>query len=205
MLIEFDHVFGDCLEDFSLCFELKGTTVIHDPSEQTSPSLLSTLVGLEPVRQGEIRLDGTPFDIFFEGHELPRVFGHIFDEGIMLSNLSLQENLLLPYQWLHQGKDDLAGFEEELGKWLEIFNLKLDLSQRPALFRPAALKLLSYIRTLMLKPQFLIIDDPYYLFNKNERSTIFRVLDGLRADQTMLIASADDDFTTGFADQVIEL
>jgi ABC-type transporter Mla maintaining outer membrane lipid asymmetry ATPase subunit MlaF len=206
MLIEFDHVTTDTtLSDFSLEIRLEGTVVILDPSEELSRSILSTLVGLDKVLAGEIRIDGQEFNRYFEDKDLPKVFGYIFDKGIMLSNLSLRENLLLPYRWFNPGERKLKDFERELVQWLQAFELKIDLDQRPSVFKPAILKMVSYIRTLMLKPKILVIDDPYYILNKTERCVIRRVLSQLQQTQTMLIASADDDFCPPFAGELIDL
>ncbi|MDZ4182353.1 MAG: hypothetical protein U1B83_05690 [Candidatus Cloacimonadaceae bacterium] len=205
MRIVFDHL-GTIsgLRDFCLEFELKQTTVLHDPCEEISHEILNVLVGLEPILEGELRIDGVGFDDYFARRAIPQVFGYVFAEGIMLSNLSLRENLLLPYRWLNPHKQD-SDFEAELKDLMALFSLNPDMGSRPSLHRPALLKMLSYVRTLLLKPQILVINDPYYLLNKNERATMFRVLQGLREHHVMLIASADDDFAVGFADAVIEL
>lgn len=206
MLIEFDRVSTDtALKDLRLRIKLEGTVVIRDPEEETSRSILSTLVGLDKVLSGSIRIDGTEFNRYFADKDLPKVFGYVFDKGIMLSNLNLRENLLLPYRWFHPEVSGLDAFERDLDKWLRLFELKIDLNLRPSLFKPSILKKISYIRTLMLEPKILLIDDPYYILNKAERNTVYRILNSLRGSQTMLIASTDDDFGAAFAHNLIQL
>ncbi|MDP2172229.1 MAG: hypothetical protein Q8M98_11285 [Candidatus Cloacimonadaceae bacterium] len=205
MQIEFDHVSTESgMRDFSLKFELKKTTVLFDPCEDLSRLILSVLVGLEPILDGALRIGGIAFDDYFAGRAIPQVFGHVFNEGIMLSNLSLRENLLLPYRWFNPNQDSSV-FDREVKSLMELFSLKLDLGSRPSLHRPAPLKMLSYVRTILLKPQILMIDDPYYLLNKSERATMLRGLTQMKENMVMLIASADDDFTSGFAKEVIDL
>lgn len=65
--------------------------------------------------------------------------------------------------------------------------------------------MLSFVRTLLIAPKVLMIDDPYYMLNKPERENLFRNLRALTSSYPMLIASLDDDFGDGFADQIIDL
>lgn len=192
----------DGLKDFSLVLDLSGVTVLYDSQEVTSTSILYALVGLGKILDGRILIDQIPLEEYPQ--PLVKSFGYVFDEGIMLANLSLLENLMLPLRWLNPEQIE-AETIALIHSWMGTFGLKMDLSQRPSAYRPGALKLLSYIRTLMISPKVLVLDDPYYILNKTERTVLFEVLSRLRTGYPMLIASTDDDFFTGFADRVIDL
>jgi len=205
MIVSFHDVCSrEGIRNLDLSLDLGGTTLLYDPSEKLSRSILNAIVGLDEILQGEIRIEGALLDDFLSASPQIRNFGYVFDEGIMLSNLSLKENLLLPLRWLDPNLNEVETVERILALMRD-FSLELDLNQRPVVYRAGELKLLSYVRTLMIDPKVLLIDDPYYILNKRERSILLQVLQDLKKHFCMLISSNDDDFLTGFADQVVDL
>ena len=86
-----------------------------------------------------------------------------------------------------------------------LIGVEMDLNIRPADVKPSILKFLSYTRSLVLKPKYLLIDSPYYQLNKMERKIMFNVLSQLRDTHKMLLARSDDDFAGGFSDELVEL
>jgi len=193
------------IRNLNLSLDLSRITLLFDPPENLSRAILKVLVGLDELWQGEIQVDGIPHRQFLDQEPQLRNFGYIFDEGIMLSNLSLKENLMLPLRWLNPNLEQ-EETDKRIQSWMEKFALKLDLSQRPVAYRAGELKLLSYVRTLMLAPRVLFIVDPFYILNKRERDILYGVLRGLsKISYPMLIASIDDDFGAGFADEIIDL
>lgn len=205
MKIEFQSVGTDAgLQGLDLAFELDRLTVLHDPYEELSGPILSALAGQSAILEGELAIDGVPVDQKQWSRPLHKVFGYIFDEGIMLANLSLRENLLLPLRWENPKLKD-EEFDRLAAPWLELFEIRLDLGLRPAMVKAAPRKFLSYIRSLMLEPDYLLIDDPYYLLNKVERKIMLKALRSLKDSHKMLIASSDDDFGGSFSDNCVEL
>lgn len=212
------------LNDFNLQFAVRGCTVLYDPCERIASSVLSTLVGVTELEKGEILLDGIPRDEYLEQHSLLSTFSLVFNEGIMLSNLSVYENLLLPWNKRFD-TEDYSTFKEELQILMAELKLNCGLDLRPVNLSPAQRKFFCFVRSLLLKPQIMLIDDPYYLFNKNERKMIydFIVKHSIRSNATessnypnnilgkepflqeMLIGSSDDDFTGEIATQIIDL
>ncbi len=204
MQIRFSDVCSsDKLNCFNLDFVCEGCTVLFDPTEHVSGSILETLVGLQQPETGELYLDGLGYDDFFLQHRLISTFALVFDEGIMLANLTLKENLQLPWKLRFPG-EPVSAFESELDRWLKRLNLDCDVSLRPALVSPAVRKFLGFVRGCMLKPKILLIDDPFYLFNKTERARILTFLQSLMDEQEMLIASADDEFLGDISTKVID-
>ncbi len=205
MIVSFSDVCSrEGIRNLDLNLDLKGTTLLYDPSERLSSAILNAMVGLDEILQGEIRIEGALLEDFLNAGPQIRSFGYIFDEGIMLSNLSLKENLLLPLRWLDPNLNEVETVER-IHELLRIFDLELDLNQRPVVYRAGDLKLLSYVRTMMTEPKVLLIDDPYYILNKRERSILLQVMQDLKKRFCMLISSNDDDFLSGFAEQVVDL
>jgi ABC-type lipoprotein export system ATPase subunit len=205
MIVEFIDVCSkEGLNRLSLKLELNGVIQLYDPSENLSRAILNAIVGLDEIHEGQILIDGTELGDFLQKGPQIRSFGYVFDEGIMLANLSLKENLMLPLRWLNP---NLAESETVnlINSWMKTFSLDMDLTQRPVRYHAGELKMLSFVRTLMIAPKCLLIDDPYYMLNKPERDNLFKTLSKLKASYPMLIASLDDDFGQGFADSVIDL
>jgi len=194
---------GDLI-DCTLEFEARGCTVLHDPVEKISRSILATLAGLEDIESGQLLIDGQDYEDYMSHRSLLETFGYVFDEGIMLANLNLRENLLLPWKKRFEGRDP-AEFNHELAHWMELFSISTDLTQRPAMVDASERKFLGLIRSVLVQPRLLLIDDPYYIFNKTERARMLHYLTLLKPRQPMLIASGDDDFEGSIADQVINL
>ncbi|MCK9310483.1 MAG: ATP-binding cassette domain-containing protein [Candidatus Cloacimonetes bacterium] len=195
---------GNGLNCFSGDIMVDGCTVLYDPSEQISTAILSALIGLDGIDSGIVQIDGMPYDEYFQNHELISTFALVFAEGIMLSNLTIRENLSLPWK-LRFPSEKEDKFNAELQSLMQTLELDCDVNQRPAFISPACRKLFGFIRGVMLKPRLLLIDDPFYLFNKLERGSIFRFLNSLKPEQDMLIASADDEFLGDFATHIINL
>jgi energy-coupling factor transporter ATP-binding protein EcfA2 len=86
---------------------------------------------------------------------------------------------------------------------LELFGMDLDLGQRPAFVKPSIIKQLCFIRSLILEPKVLLIDNPFYLMNRFERENLLQVMRKLKSQIPMLIASTDPEFFTPFADQML--
>lgn len=205
MIVEFIDVSSrDGLFHLSLKLEISGVLLLYDLKENISRAILNAIVGLDEILEGRILIDGVELPEFLQKGPQIRSFGYVFDEGIMLSNLSLLENLMLPLRWLNP---NIAENEtlSLIDSWMHTFGLDLDLSQRPVRYHAGELKMLSFVRTFLIAPKMLLIDDPYYMLNKPERDNLYRILRKLKASYPMLIASLDDDFGQGFADSVIDL
>ncbi len=192
------------IKSFNLEFKTSVCTVLFDPCETLSAAILSTLVGLDEITSGQLLIDGISHDEYLNTKNLLSTLGYVFDEGTMLSNLTLRENLLLPWHKRFES-DPALNFETELQFWMDALGLQLDTNIRPALASPAQRKFMGIVRAFMLRPKLLLFDDPYYLFNKRQRQQLFAFLNSVMASQPMLIASADDDFSFSLADQVIDL
>lgn len=191
-------------EGMDLRLKLDPVTVIKSANPELASGVLNAIVGLDRIESGTISLDGVPLPEVFAREALPKTFGYVFAGGIMLSNLNLRENLLLPYR-LVADEDGDERFEAEAAKWMEAFELSVDLSLRPAFVRASDLKLLSLVRALIFNPRILLLDDPYYLLSQEQRKLCYRVLQSIRSEHQMLISSRDDDFCHNFGAELVDL
>ncbi len=192
----------DTWRNLDLDFHPDGITVFYDEEEMWAERLLRCLIGLDPWQEGQIYLDDKLWDQYISERSLIKTFAYVFEDGIMMSNLSLKENLYLPYQLRWEG-NDLHRFEEELASLTTRFGIDIDLQLRPALIKPVERKMLCFIQALMLKPAVLLINNPLYLLNHKQRDLLISVLTEYASQQPMIIASYDSELSGRFADRTV--
>lgn len=192
------------LRDLDLEFITGKCTVIHEAGEKTSGAILALLAGVDDLEAGQLLLNDVDYHSYLATKKHLEVFSYVFDEGIMLANLSLRENLLLPFRNRFEDKQH-SDFDRKVNEWQEMLGIRIDLNLRPVMIDAADRKFLSVIRSLLTEPELMLIDDPYYILNKTERQKMLEFLREVGKKQPLLIASADDDFREGFADLVINL
>lgn len=205
MIIELIDVHNaNGMKEINLCIELHSTHILYDVDGDCAKELMGAIVGLNQLSQGEIFIDKVPLEeVLAKGNQV-RTFGYIFDEGIMLANLSLFENLMLPLRWARPDISDKMA-KQQAAEYMRELNLNIDIDKRPVAFSSGQLKLFSIIRTLVVEPKVLLIEDPYHLLSKFERQAVFKLLSRLKGRYPMLISSIDDDFLGDFATEVIKL
>ncbi len=194
-----------CLEgicDLGAEFTAEGTTLLYDDTEYRAAAILKCLVDPDVITAGGVFLEGLPLSDFYVKNLIPETFGYIFDDAIMLSNLSIQENLYLPYKIRFQ-EHKMGVFKDRIAEYLQLFDLDVDLGLRPAYLKPAVIKQLCFVRSLLLQPKVLLIDNPFYLLNRFERKNLMRVLTNLKTKIPMIIASTDEEFFPPFADNLL--
>jgi ABC-type sulfate/molybdate transport systems ATPase subunit len=205
MIVRFDHVSSkEGLKDLSLSLDLRKVTQLYDPSGNLAGKILAAIAGLDEIYSGEIFFGEQRMQDFLKDGPQISKLGYVFDEGVMLSNLSLRENLLLPLKWLQPELDEKET-DSLIASWLDAFDMDLDMKQRPVSYRPGQLKLLGFVRTLLIAPRVLLLDNPFYLLDKNQRAVLYRNLLRLKASYPMLIASIDDEFGASFSDLQVDL
>jgi phospholipid/cholesterol/gamma-HCH transport system ATP-binding protein len=141
-------------------FPMNKTVWIHAPSGQGRSSLLQ-LMGVLQLPQGGRYLinDMSVNELSFEEFLPYRLkIGYGFDFGGLLNNRTILENLMLPLTY-HK----ILGFkkaEERAMDYLGFLGLKRYKDQRPAIVPGGVRKLTCMIRSLILHPEILLLDDP---------------------------------------------
>ncbi len=186
--------------NLTMDIEAKGTLVLYDETEQYASVLLKSLVDIESVAEGGVFLDDLPHDEYYRKNSITETFGYVFNEGIMLSNLSLRENLLLPFKLRFPDKDK-KDFELRVAELMQLFELEIDLELRPAFVQKSILKQVCFVRSLLLEPRVLLVDDPYYLLNRFDREKMLKVLSRIKTMLPMILCSTDTDFMPPFSDR----
>lgn len=169
--------------------------VICSKQDEDTTLLLRKLGGLEKLLPSE--------EVQFSHNIEDKRIGFFFKRGILLSNLTLEENIALPYKYFFT-EDRWAEFEQKKNKWIEFFKLDIDQSLRPAMVNHSNQKLISYIQNLILQPEILIIDDPFFQLSCIYRKKIVDCLLLLKEyNNFLVIGTSDIEIIDLLADDVI--
>lgn len=141
--------------------------------------------------------------IHFETDKSPVNIGYFFKQGILLSNLSLLENLELPFKYYY-APQTWGLYREKLCKWIAFFGLTMDLNKRPADTSYSEKKIVSVIRNLILEPDLYLFNDPFFQLSYVYRKKMVDCLMLLKDNNNILtIGSSDLELIELLADDVI--
>ena len=173
-----------------ISFELMptGLLVLFAPPGLGKSILLHSIAGLHYPRGGEVTFNGERIhSLSAEALDLLRLkFGYLPGEGQLMSNLSLYENLVLPLRY----HTDLS--ESEIRKrakeTLELVGL--DYIPGPLADRREK-RLVAIARTMILKPNLLLLDEPADGMDPEHADELWRNLSFINSSKgvAMLIAT----------------
>lgn len=209
--LEANNVFykkeNQILNDFSFSFDKQLYGILSDQQEENS-NVLKVLAGLVEPNQGNILLDGKNVFTSFQKKEraIRKQIGFVFQHGGLLSNLSVLENLLVPYDF-HFPEISFEEKKEKISGFLEIFELpgKL-LAERPAKLTISTQKALLFIRTYLTEPKIIFYEDPFMNCSLHIKKSILQLILKLKEEKIIQIfCESIDEQLYELADTVIVL
>jgi len=150
------------LTNFSYSFE-KGIYGILTDQPGENSNLLKVLAGLLEPAAGSVTLEGKNVFTSFDKSErvVRKEIGFVFQLGGLLANLSIMENLLLPFDF-HFPEIPLEEKKERINLMLHSFALKEEiLNHRPASLTVSVRKALLFVRMLLVEPTIIFYDNPF--------------------------------------------
>lgn len=135
--------------------------LVGGPPGQGQSTLLKLIAVVHQPQQGQVIINGqNTSDMSFEEF-LPfrKKIGYTFDYGGLFANRTILDNLVLPL--LYHG---ICPREEAFARaeWFaEDFKFTNRLQLKPAAVTGGLRKLVSVLRTLLLEPEMLVMDDPF--------------------------------------------
>ncbi|MCK9211583.1 MAG: ATP-binding cassette domain-containing protein [Ignavibacteriaceae bacterium] len=209
--LEANNVFykkeNQILSDFSFSFDEHLYGILSDQQEENS-NVLKVLAGLREPDQGNILLDGKNVYTTFQKKEraIRKQIGFVFQYGGLLSNLSVLENLLVPYDF-HFPEISLGEKKGKISGFMALFGLSEKiLNERPAKLTISARKALLFIRTYLTEPKIIFYDDPFINCNLQIKKTILQLILKLKEKQIIQIfCESIDEQLYELADKVILL
>ncbi|MCJ7681318.1 MAG: ATP-binding cassette domain-containing protein [Candidatus Aminicenantes bacterium] len=136
-------------------------TVILGKSGSGKTTLLKSLIGLLPPFSGEIRFCGEPLDFSSEKSLQAhfRRIGVLFQNGALLSSLSLFENIALPLR-IHQPELRESEIQDRIAKRLSQVGLEQSGDKYPGELSGGMRKRAGLARALIQDPKIVFCDEP---------------------------------------------
>lgn len=149
------------LIDFSLIINKGENVVVLGKSGSGKSVLIKCVVGLLKQDQGIIKVLGRNInDLNQEELDKMRVkIGFLFQNSALYDSMTVRENLEFPMRrhWFHMEKDEIDKLVKEA---LENVGLLHAIDMMPADLSGGMRKRIGLARTLMLKPEIVLYDEP---------------------------------------------
>ncbi len=167
--------------------------VFTGPSGCGKTTILQIIAGLTRVDQGTVRVfDHNINDFNEESLALFRssTIGLVFQLGHLIETLTVLENILLPVELAQREEKD---YEKRAWDLLEEFYMAHRAHSLPRMISGGEYQRVAFIRSLILDPQILLIDEPTANQDERTKAAIFQKLAQLKGKKTILVVTHSRD------------
>jgi len=162
--------------------------------------LLMLAAGLLPPVAGTCRLFGLETHMLNESRLTDRLrTGLVFEDGQLLPELTLLQNVALPLQY--HGNRKAEEVIRELEPLLDRMELSPLAGRRPANLSRNWRKRVGLARALTLQPELLLLDNPFHGMGESHRQWWRRFLDEIARERHLTIVLATDDLRPWAGDE----
>lgn len=208
-MIEFKNVqkyYGDfhALKDINLKIDAGETVVLIGPSGSGKSSLIRTVNGLDPIRSGQLIVNG--FDLGDKKTDVNKIrkdVGMVFQHFNLYNNKDVLENIMLaPRVVLKRPEEENKKLAMDL---LEKVGLADKAHNMPAQLSGGQKQRVAIARSLAMKPKCLLFDEPTSALDPEMIDDVLDVMKEIahRSDMTMLVVTHEMGFAKAVADRVI--
>lgn len=202
-LVSFHHVHKSwqqvtALQNFSLDIAAGELVVLVGSSGCGKSTLLRMLIGLEPVTQGEIRVNGEPV------RGVGKERGIVFQEPRLFPWLTVIDNVMLG---LADEKLSRGVKRQRALAMLERVQLQEFAHALPSRLSGGMAQRVAIARGLIARPQILMLDEPFGALDALTRHTLQQELLHIhrRTGTTTLLVTHDVEEAVALADRVVVL
>ncbi|HHW3952950.1 TPA: ABC transporter ATP-binding protein [Raoultella planticola] len=202
-LVSFRHVHKSwqqvtALQNFSLDIAASELVVLVGSSGCGKSTLLRMLIGLEPVTQGEIRVNGEPV------RGVGKERGIVFQEPRLFPWLTVIDNVMLG---LADEKLSRGVKRQRALAMLERVQLQEFAHALPSRLSGGMAQRVAIARGLIARPQILMLDEPFGALDALTRHTLQQELLHIhrRTGTTTLLVTHDVEEAVALADRVVVL
>jgi glutamate transport system ATP-binding protein len=191
------------LKDIDLTISEGEVVVVIGPSGSGKSTLIRTINRLEPIQEGEIRIDGELLPV--EGKELARLraeVGMVFQSFNLFAHKTILENVTLgPIKVLKKSKADATASAERL---LDRVGVGHQAAKYPAELSGGQQQRVAIARALAMEPKIMLFDEPTSALDPEMINEVLQVmLDLAEAGTTMVVVTHEMGFARSAADRVI--
>ena len=189
----------NALENISFSIKERDFSSIVGPSGCGKTTILSLIAGLLTPSEGAITLNGSPIT------KNDSRIGYMFQRDHLFEWRTIWQNIILglEVQKKHKQPEKLA-FAEELLKKYDLYNFK---NKNPRQLSGGMRQRVALIRTLVLEPQLLLLDEPFSALDFQTRLKVCDdVYDIIKSEQkTALLVTHDISEALSMSDKIIIL
>ena len=189
----------NALEDITFSIKERDFTSIVGPSGCGKTTILSLTAGLLVPTEGEIILDGKPIE------KNDSRIGYMFQRDHLFEWRTIWQNIILGLELKKKHKDpEKLAFAEELLKKYDLYNFK---NKKPRQLSGGMRQRVALIRTLVLEPALLLLDEPFSALDFQTRLKVCDdVYDIIKSEQkTALLVTHDISEALSMSDRIIIL
>jgi ribose transport system ATP-binding protein len=160
-------------------------------------TLMKIMIGLSQPDEGTITQDGEPLSLKHPTDAIGHGIGMVFQDGSLVPNLSIRENLFLCHE-LPFRKLGLLSFRlmrDAAARVLEQVKLSVDVDTPISEVSPAEKQMVEIARLLWLSKLYkqdrpvLILDEPTTVLSDSERTILFDILRSIRKEASVVLIS----------------
>lgn len=189
----------EALENVDFSLEEKSFTSLVGPSGCGKTTILSLTAGLLTPSSGEILLDGKSIE------KNDSRIGYMFQRDHLFEWRTIWQNIILGLEIQKKHKDEKKkAFAEELLKKYDLYAFK---DKKPRQLSGGMRQRVALIRTLVLEPALLLLDEPFSALDFQTRLKVCDdVYDIIKSEQkTALLVTHDISEAISMSDKIIIL
>lgn len=196
------------LKQISFDVNKNDVIAIIGPSGSGKSTMLRSLVHLEEIDEGSIRLSGDYLvkdGIYAKTSEIKKItlkMGMVFQHFNLFPHLTVTENLELAPKMAK--KETFADIRKRSTKLLEKIGLSDRATAYPAKLSGGQKQRVAIARALMMNPEFMLFDEPTSALDPELTGEVLQVMKELAKEQmTMIVVTHEMEFAKEVADKVI--
>lgn len=182
-----------------------GVTALFGRSGSGKTSILRWIAGLVKAEHGRLCVNGEIWEDTERGIHLPshrRAIGYVFQESGLFPHLSVRENLLFGVKRTPGGV-----VKAELGRAIDMMEIGGLLDRSPLYLSGGERQRVAIARSLLIRPQLLLLDEPLSALDEESKAAIFSCLEKMKAETKTPIfyVSHSTAEVERFADRIIRV
>lgn len=168
------------LENVNLTLPQGETLCIGGPSGKGKSLFLRILAGLEKPDSGSLHYFGEhiPLEKFSALEIAARQVGFVLQNGALISNLNVRNNVALPLRYHKRGSE--AEVNERVNMALDLMRVRGEEDKFPHMLSIGMQKRVAIARAWVMDPRLLLMDEPTAGLDNYNRRNLLPLIDNMR-------------------------